>query len=347
MDMRAVAINDFGGVEELQMVEWPVAEPKQGEVGIRVKAVSFNPVEYKLRQGRFGGRLPAILGRDLSGVVEAVGPGVEDLAVGDEVYAYLGGPASNGSYAERVSVPIEFVSRKPSNLSFAEAAAVPLVGLTAYESVVVRARIQEGEAVFVAGGSGGVGSMALQLARHLGADPLITTAGSDRSVSYLVGYLGIPGDRIQRYPGLSLLELKGRVIDMNGRRPLAAAFDFVGGTMKQLCLELLGFNGRMVTIVEEPSSFDLNLWNLRQSPTFSRSLTVHFEFLGARGSSSNREDWGVYRTELGALTELIEKGALRPPQITVMGDFSAETVRSAHLALEQGRVQGKQVMLVN
>ncbi len=345
--MKAVAINGFGGVEQLQTVEWPLVDPQEGEVRIRIKAVSFNPVEYKLRQGRFGGQLPAVLGRDVAGIVEAVGPGVHELAVGDEVYAFLGGRGSNGSYAEYVTVPVQFVARKPRNLSFAEAAAVPLVGLTAYESVVARGRVRPGEAIFVAGGSGGVGTVAIRLARHLGATSIITTAGSDRSTAYLTEQLAVPKGMILRYQGLSLPQMKARVIEMNGGNPLPASFDFVGSTMKWLCLEVLGFNGRMVTIVEEPESFDLDPWNLRQSPPFARSLTIHFEFLGARAVSGKVEDWEVYRRELEALRQLIEDGALQPPKITVVGEFSAETVRRAHLALEQGQTRGKQVMLVN
>ncbi|MCI0527583.1 MAG: zinc-binding alcohol dehydrogenase family protein, partial [Nitrospira sp.] len=120
------------------------------------------------------------------------GSGVTDFSVGEEVYAYLGGPKSNGSYAEYVCVPADFVGKKPTNLSFSQASAVPLVGLTAYQAVVDKANVKAHESVFIAGGTGGVGSMAIQLARYLGANPIFTTAGSDQSAAYLTQELDIP-----------------------------------------------------------------------------------------------------------------------------------------------------------
>lgn len=345
--MKAIVLHAFGGVEHLQLSDWPRPEPKEGEVRIRVRAVSFNPVDYKLRQGRFGGELPLILGRDLAGVVDAVGGGVADLSVGDEVYAYLGGPKSNGSYAEYVCTATDFVGKKPTNLSFNRASAVPLVGLTAYQSVVDKAKVQAGESVFIAGGTGGVGSMVIQLARHVGAHPILTTAGSDRSVEYLTQVLDILPGHILRYKGLSLAQLKGRVLEMNGGRGVGAAFDFVGGDMKRLCCEVVDFDGRVVSIVEEPEDFSLNIWHGRKSPMFARSATFHFELLSARAMFGGPETWKIYHKELNTLTALIEAGALKPPAVTEVGGLSAESVRRAHTLLEEGHVQGKLVMSVS
>lgn len=344
--MKAIVLSAFGGVDNLQLLDWPKPEPKQDEVRIQIKAISFNPVDYKMRQGRFGGNLPMILGRDLSGVVDAVGEEVTDFSVGDEVYAYLGGPRSNGSYAEYVCVPTDFVGRKPLNLSFEQAAALPLVGLTAYQSIMDKARVQAYESVFIAGGSGGVGTMAIQLAHYVGAKPILTTAGSDQSVRYLTQELGISPAHILRYRGLSLDQLKAKVLEMNGGRFVGAAFDFVGGLMKQLCCEIIDYDGRVVSIVEEPEDFHLDIWNGRKSPLFIKSATFHFELLSARAMFGGPETWKIYRRELNTLTELIEMGHIKPPAITHLGEFSVESVRRAHTLLEEGHVQGKLVLSV-
>ena len=346
MTMKAVALHSFGSVENLQLSDWPKPEPQEGEVRIWIQATSVNPFDYKLRQGHFGGELPMILGADLSGIVDAVGDGVIDLSVGDEVYAFLGGQKSNGSYAEYVCVSTDFVGKKPSNLSFAQAAAVPLVGLTAYESVVEKAKVQAGEAVFIAGGTGGVGSMAIQLARYLGADPIITTAGSDHSVDYLTQELGILPEYVLRYKSLSLEQLKDQVLKMNGGQLVRSAFDFVGGDMKRLCCSVIGFDGCVVSIMQEPNDFTLYLWDYLKSPLFSKSATFHFEFLGARGLFGGPETWKSYRKELNALTELLEANHIKPPAITDIGSLSAESVRRAHTILEEGHGKGKLVVSV-
>ncbi|MBW4572627.1 MAG: NADP-dependent oxidoreductase [Tolypothrix carrinoi HA7290-LM1] len=343
--MKAIVLHSFGSVENLQLSDWPKPEPQEGEVRIWIQATSVNPIDYKLRQGHFGGELPMILGHDLAGIVDAVGGGVTDLSVGDEVYAFLGGQKSNGSYAEYVCVSTDFVSKKPSNLSFAQAAAVPLVGLTAYKCVVEKAKVQAGEAVFITGATGGVGSIAIQLARYLGADPIITTAGSDDSADYLI-QLGILPEYVLRYKNLSLEQLKDQVLKMNGGQPVRAAFDFVGGDMKRLCCSVIGFDGRVVSIMQEPNDFTLNLWDYVKSPLFSKSATFHFEFLGSRGLFGEPETWNMYRKELNALTELLEANYIKPPAITDVGSLSAESARRAHTILEEGHAKGKLVVSV-
>src|SRR5437016_5517122 len=125
--MKVIAIDEFGGPDKLHDEERAKPQPRPGDVLIRIHAGSFNPIDYKIRQGRFGGDVPMVLGHDAAGVVEEAGKDVHRLRQGDEVWAYLGGPCSNGSYAEYVSVPHEFATVKPRNLSFEEAASVPVV----------------------------------------------------------------------------------------------------------------------------------------------------------------------------------------------------------------------------
>lgn len=342
--MQVVQIAGFGTVEQLYLAEREKAAPGPGEVLISVKAAAINPVDYKLRQGRFGGELPMILGHDLAGVVVELGAGVTDLKEGDEVWAYLGGPRSNGSYAEYVSVPTQFVSRKPVNLSWSEAAAVPLVGLTAYEAVVEKANVQAGQAVLITGSTGGVGSMAVQMCRLLGADPVLATAGSERSLHYLTNVLGIPEKHVICHRNRTLEDLENEVYRVNGGKAVHTAFDFVGHRMKQLCLRVIGFGGSVVSIVEEPTDFPVELFDARNSPLFTKSASLHFQFLGARALFGKPEDWHVYRRELETLRQWIEEGKLRPPQVGDLGEFSEASIRGAHTMLEEGDVQGKLVV---
>ena len=344
--MQVIEINSFGGVEALQTACRQKPEPGAGEVRIAIYATAINPVDYKIRQGQFGGDLPTILGQDLAGVIDAIGQGGDDFRPGDEVCAYLGGPKSNGSYAEYVCVSTCFVCKKPSNLSFAQAAAIPLAGLTAHESVVNKAKVQAGDSVFIAGGSGGVGSMAIQLCHSLGVTSIVATAGGDRSANYLEEELGVPAKQIIRYKQRSLEELEERIKAVNGGKPVNAAFDFAGDDMKRLCCRVIGFEGCVVSIVEEPSDFNLDLFNGRQSPLFARSASFHFEFLAARALFGGPKDWPIYQQKLDALMQLLETGHIKPPAITAINTFSEDSFRTAHTMLEQGEIQGKIVVSV-
>lgn len=182
--MRAMVTTQLGGPDLFEERDVEKPSPGPGEVLVRVMAAGTNPVDAKLRAGDIPGAVepPAVLGADVSGVVEEVGAGVSDLAPGDEVYytPELFGPSANGSYAEYNVAPANIVAPKPPSISHEEAAAVPLAGGTAWEAIVRRLAVVPGETILVHGGAGGVGSFAVQIAKAAGARVLATAGAANQ-----------------------------------------------------------------------------------------------------------------------------------------------------------------------
>ena len=179
--MKAARFHSQGDADAVVYEETPNPDPQPSDVLVRVKAASLNPIDTYLRNGMAAvpGEMPFVTGRDFAGIVEAVGSSVTNLKVGDEVWgANQGLPGREGSIAELCRCPADLVYPKPSSVSFEEMAAVSLTGITAYLGLVTRGQVQSGDTVFVNGGTGGVGSLVVQMAKLLGAK-VITTVGSD------------------------------------------------------------------------------------------------------------------------------------------------------------------------
>ena len=342
--MKAILLDAFGEAGLFREGEVPLPEPKAKEVRIQVKSAGFNPVDFKIRKGFFGGTFPLILGADCSGVIDKVGEGVLDFHVGDEVYAMPFGPRSNGSYAQYLTVPSAFVGKKPKNLSFEEAAAVPLASLTAYRALLAPHAIQKGGSLFVAGAGGGVGSVAIHLAKPWVGNQIFTVSGSAESADFLSEHLGIPRGNIVLYKGKTLSELQSALTALNGGRLFSTTLDCVGGEMKKLCLELTAHSGHFSTLLAEEEKFVYSVWDRAATPCFNRNLSIHCVSVGAEGFSSSPEGWEIYKKQLADLTTLFEKGQLPPPHVKMLGTLSVETVKEAHRLLEEGRVKGKLVM---
>src|SRR6201986_5063219 len=310
--MKVIAISEFGGTEKFFEVERETPRPRADEVLIRIRAGSFNPIDYKIRQGRYGGDLPMVLGHDAAGVVEEVGSQVGRLRVGDEVWAYLGGPCSNGAYAEYACIPHEFVTARPRILSFEEAASVPVSGLTANQSIRLKAKPTPNDSVFIAGGSGGLGSAAIQILQMIGVEKIVTTSGREASTQFMIEELRLSPEQVIHYPDKGLKQLTEEAITANGGSLFDKTLDFVGGEMKRLCFELVDFDGDIVSTVEETDPFTVPVWHGRSSPLFRRSASLHFHLLGARSLYGSRETWPGYTQQLHELTFLYEAQRLWP-----------------------------------
>ncbi|MCQ8191614.1 NADP-dependent oxidoreductase [Streptomyces rugosispiralis] len=242
--MKAISYRRYGGPEVLEYGERP--EPKVGpdSVLIRVKAAAVNPVDWKAQAGYLEPVLdavfPVIPGWDVAGVVERPGPAVTEFQPGDEVIGYVREDfLSRGTCAEYVAAPVRTLARKPRNLSFTQAAGIPLAGLTAYQSLVRALRVGEGDTVLVHAGAGGVGSMAVQLARHMGAR-VIGTAG-ERNHEYLRALGAEP-----TVYGEGLAD-RVRTLAPNG---VDAVLDLVGGDALAVSSELLAPEGRLASIAD-------------------------------------------------------------------------------------------------
>ncbi len=314
--MKAMIIKAFGGSDVFEPQEMPKPQPGANQVLVKVHATSINPVDFKIRQaGSWAGvKPPAIIGYDVSGVIEAVGEEVKDFKVGDEVFytpEIFGGPA--GSYAEYHVANEAIVAHKPINLSHIEAASIPLAGGTAWDALITRANLQVGESVLIHG-SGGVGSLAVQIAKAAGARVLVTC--SSRMVD-LVKELG--ADCAIDYKSQDFVEVVQQTQEMG----VDVVFDTVGGSTLAQSIAVTKPHGRMVSIVN--TTGDL-------FAAHPKNITLHFLFLERA------------RYKLDSLRTLIERGKLKPVIDSVM---PLSDVAQAHDRIEQGGLQGKIVLEVS
>ncbi len=346
MKMNAVILHAMGGIDNFRLDNVDIPRPQKGEVRIRVKAAAFNPVDVKIRQGAYGNCLPVILGADCSGFIDEIGAEVNNFAIGDEVYAMPFGQGSNGSYAQYVCVPYQFVAKKPKNLSFEEAACVPLAAMTAYRAASTLQSLRKDRPIFIAGAAGGVGGFAVQLARYFHNDLIYTLAGSEASSEFLSEKLNINKANIIIYKGLTTEKLREKLIEVNHGNLFLATFDLVGKEMKTLCLELTDYSGHVISIVPEDPKSDLSLW-AKGNLYFQRNLSTHSIFVGAESYSGKSETWQIYCEQLTHIMHLLESGTIKVPYYQVLGGLTVDTVQNAHRLLETGRVKGKLVMSVD
>ena len=239
--MKAIRIHKFGGPEVLTFDELTMPEPGQSEVLLKVKAASVNPVDYKTRQGKGPGikesDLPITLGRDAAGVVEKTGPGVSGFKPGDEAYAHL--DWSQGGYADYAIATVKGLAKKPRTLSMAEAAAVPLAAITAWQGLFDHGGLKAGQKVLIHGGSGGVGGFAVQFAKVKGAD-VYTTVGAD-AMQMIRGYGATPIDyKAQKFEDIV------PEVDL--------VYDLIGGETQDRSWKVLKQGGAMISTLTEPDA---------------------------------------------------------------------------------------------
>lgn len=309
--MRAVRIAKYGGPEVLEMVQVPAPQPKDDEVVVEVAATSVNPVDWLVRDGKAKSFVrvdfPVILGCDLAGKVVLVGANAKRFAVGDEVFAMM--PHDWGAHAERVAIAESLVVKKPAALSMIEAAAIPVVAMTALLGLRKRAAVQPGERVLINGASGGVGLAAVQIAKALGAQ---VTAVCGSASFELVKRLG--ADAVVDYKTVDFTTTE---------QTYDVVFDCVGNKPHTLCARVL--RGRRVHVTTTPGLGTL----VRQF--FNPLFGIKVFGLMTRGAGEDLE----------LIKGLVERGQLRPVIDKV---FPFAEVAAGQEYSKAGRAKGKIVL---
>ena len=323
--MKAIILPEHGGPALFRVEEIPKPEVKPGHVLIQVAASSVNPVDFKIRQGLIpiGPELPGILHGDMAGVVEEVGEDVDGFVPGDEVYGCIGGFKDlPGVLADYALADARLLAKKPANLSMTEAAALPLVTITAWNALMDRAKVSEGQKVLVHAAAGGVGHVGLQLAKAAGAEVHVT-ASSDEKIAL--------GKSLGADVGINYKEhsVEEYVAEHTGGDGYDVVFDTVGTTRLDDSFQAAKIGGTVVSIAAR-STHDLTNVHVR-------GLTLHVVFmLLPLARNVGRERHGAILKEA---TQLAEAGKLRPHLHTEV--FPFERVGDAHALLESGGALGK------
>jgi NADPH:quinone reductase-like Zn-dependent oxidoreductase len=331
--MKAFAIDHYGGPDRLTLRDLPEPEPGPGDLLVEVRAASVNPVDFKIRGGGVKtlvkDRFPLVLGCDCSGVVLRVGEGVTKFAPGDEVFARLR-KGRIGTFAERTLIDEAAAAKKPVKLSHAEAASIPLVGLTSWQALVDIGKLGAGQRVLVHAGSGGVGTFAIQLARHLGAVVATTASTRNRELVTRLGATEVVDYRTERFEDVVA--------------PCDVVFDTQGGETLERSFAVVKPGGVVVTIGGVPDAKFGKAWGLhpvlvlglrfmmRKVTRLARAKGARFEYLFMKADGE----------QLGAIGALLDEGTIEP---ILDRTFPFAETREAIAHVERGRAVGKVVVV--
>lgn len=327
--MKAIVIKHFGDSSVFQETDIATPEVPPNHVLIQVAATSVNPVDYKIRQGTVADiapAFPAVLHGDVAGTIAAIGAGVDRFNVGDEVYACAGGVAgTGGALAEYLLADVRLVAHKPKSLSMAEAAALPLVSITAWEGLIDRAQIQPGQKVLVYGATGGVGHIGVQLAKWAGAEVYALVSSDEKAA--IARRLG--ADVTINYRQQPVEEF---VAEHTNGQGFDVVFDTVGNDNLQNAFKAAKLNGTVVSIV---SLSQQNLTLLH-----AKGLTLHLVFmLIPMLFDVGRDRHGKI---LSKLAQIVDEGKLRP--LLDSRTFRMSEIAAAHQYAESGQAVGKVVL---
>jgi NADPH:quinone reductase-like Zn-dependent oxidoreductase len=308
--MKAAYFDQFGGPDVLKYGDLPDPVPATGEIVVDVAAASVNAADWKFRSGQYArhsdAKFPLVPGRDFSGAVSVLGSGVGDLKIGDEVFGVLDA-GKEGTYAEKLTIKAAIVAKKPKTLSFVDAAAVALTGLTAVNSIADTLQLKKGETILIQGGAGGVAGFAIQFAKHLGAHVITTTSAANRDYVRDLG-----ADEVIDYNSQDFTKV------VSG---CDAVFDTVGGEVAQKSFAVLKPGGRAAFIasgMEAPKPDRSDVTSLRPPVGRSRAAMEH-------------------------VAELVQTGAVRPPAVKL---YRLSEAADAHRLSEGRHFRGKLVFKV-
>jgi NADPH:quinone reductase-like Zn-dependent oxidoreductase len=332
--MKAFVVERYGDADAVRAGDMPDPQMGDDDVLVRIRAASVNPLDLKTRDGKLKAilpyRVPFVLGNDLAGEVVAVGASVTRFAIGAEVYAR---PDKNriGTFAELIAIHQDDVATKPATLTMEEAASIPLVGLTSWQALVERANLQPGQKVLIHAGSGGVGTIAIQLAKHLGA----TTVATTTSTANIDLVKGLGADVVVDYKEQAFETVL---------HDYDVVLDTLGGATLEKSLQVLKPGGKVISIAGPPD------------PAFAKELGANpiirlaMAALSFRTRQRARRHHVTYSylfmkasgDQLREVTSLIDAGTIRPVVDRV---FAFESTREALAYVEEGRAKAGKVVV--
>ncbi|PWV51699.1 NADP-dependent oxidoreductase [Chitinophaga sp. S165] len=330
--MKAITLRQFGSTDNFAYTETDTPAINDNDVLVKIYSTAFNPIDYQMRLGAsVSQRMHShILGREFSGVIANKGRMVKDFEIGDEVFCASGSMGSNGTYAEYISVPQQIIARKPANISFEEAAALPISALTAMQCCN-RLKISPEESVFISGGAGGVGLVLIKILLSHGINKIVTIAGNPGSRQELIN-AGLRNDQIVDYKAANAIPL---IIQANRNQLFDFCIDLVGSQTSELCSNILRLNGTFVDITafttEEARE---NLFNIGAVVVYISNYAY-----------SLKGNFSYYGELLERASALVEKGTITPSPIEVIGGFELGTVKKAHELMEHNQTKGHKLIM--
>lgn len=327
--MHSHVINSFGPATHFTAIQQPIPKVKPGYVLIKVAATSINPVDYKIRSGHYSmiaPEFPAILHGDVAGTIIAIGENVTQFKIGDEVYGCAGGvKGEQGALSEYMLADARLIAHKPKSLHMHEAAALPLVSITAWEALVDKLNLQPKQTILIHGGTGGVGHIAIQLALSLGAT--VYTTVSTQEKAKLLSFL--PATQIINYREEAVADYVQRITHGKG-------FDFIFDTVGEHNLEnsfaALAHYGTVVTI-QANVTISLAPLHLRSADLKTVLMLIPLLF------NKNREHHGKILSDIAKRVDAQEIKPLIYPEV-----FSFNDISKAHALAESGKTYGKVVL---
>lgn len=330
--MKAQIINKFGDVNVFELVNIPKPIIKPGHVLVKVCATSVNQIDCKIRSGAvpaIAPEFPAVLNGDVAGIVEEIATDVSSFEIGDEIYGCAGGlKGSGGALAEYMLVDAKLIAKKPKSLSMEEAAALPLVTITAWDALFKKANLKDKQTILVHGGIGGVGHVAVQLAKYFGAIVYTTvTKNDDFELAKSFGATEVINAITE--------DVASYVTRLTHNTGFDVIFDTIGGPNLDKSLIAAAIDAKVVTTVSR-STHDL-------TPMHSKSLSLHVVFmLLPLLMDKGREEHSEILTKVA---KIVDEGKLKP--LIEQHQFNLETVADAHALLESGKAKGKVVISIN
>lgn len=324
--MKAMIVDSYGDVSVFRETEINKPIIQKGTVLIKVMASSVNPIDVKIRAGvvpAASPELPAVLHGDVSGIVEEVGDGVDNFKAGDEVFGCAGGfKGTGGALAEYMLADARLLAHKPKNITMKQAAILPLVSITAWDALFEKGNVAAGQKVLIHGGTGGVGHIAIQLAKWKGAE-VFTTVSSDEKAN-IAKSLG--ADTVINYKRETVEEYVEKYTQGKG---FQTVFDTVGGTNLDKSFQAAAVHGTVLSIAAR-STHDL-------SPLHTKGLSLHVTFMLLKIiDEASRKEHG---TILQKIAEIVEEGKLKP--LVDDKEFLFTQADKAHEYLESGKATGK------